>query len=218
MIDGHLDSLAPSCAPGFSTPAFSPDGKKIAFTGICARDARYEQGAYVVDVSTGATRKIFGEDTVSSAAPVWSPDGTSIALELSRGEDSTYTQDLVAVSIASGRRTSISKNGTAPAWSPNGSQIAYVSGNWREAVEIHLSRNDGSSDTMLFRNRETGRYSVGFGFAKQGNPGGRLVWSPNGQYLLFSRHYECGSGIWRLDIHSKATKQITAPARGDKSC
>ena len=172
----------------------------------------------MVTISTGVSHKIYGGDTVSAESPVWSPDGSSVALELNRGEDSTYTQDLAAVSIALGMRTRIAKKGKTPAWSPDGSHIAYVSGDWEQPGEIHLSKIDGSADAVIFRNRETGRYSIGFGYVLRGNPGGRLVWSPNGRFLLFSRHFECGSGIWRLNVDSKELTQITAPARGGKRC
>jgi TolB protein len=217
LISGRLDSLAPACTIEIRSPAISPDGKAIAFSGICARETEPQWGAYVIDLTNGAMRKVYGGDSVSAESPVWSPDGASLALALSR-EPSDSARDLVVVSIASGKRTLIAKNGIEPAWEPGGSFIAYLNDDRDAAREIHLSKSDGSSDTTIYKNAATTHFSTGWGDVLEGNPSSRLVWSPDGRFLLFSRYFECGASIWRLDIHSGVTTRITAPAPGGKRC
>jgi hypothetical protein len=218
LISGRLDSLAPDCTIEIHSPVISPDGKAIAFSGICARNTQPEWGAYIIDLTSGAMRKVYGGDTVSAESPVWSPDGASLTLELSRGEASDGERDLAVLSIASGKRTWIAKNRVAPAWQPGGSRIAYLQDDRGDVGEIHLSKIDGSADTTIYRNAATTRYNTGWGKALEGNPSNRMVWSPHGRFVLFSRFFECGASIWRLDIRSGVVTRITAPAPGGKRC
>ena len=55
------------------TPAFSPDGSKIAFLSVV--DGHYE--IFVMN-SVGSELKRLTNDTVSNSSPSWSPDGEKI--------------------------------------------------------------------------------------------------------------------------------------------
>jgi TolB protein len=127
-------------------PAWSPDGKKVAFARW--RDPR---GIYVIDEDGSNETLLFGWS--QAKAPAWSPDGSRIAftrqyggqekditihfwtipahpwwkLGLVRVEDRTFTELLCY------------DHSFSPTWSPDGKVIAYDSD-----YGLHLTSEDGS--------------------------------------------------------------------------
>jgi Tol biopolymer transport system component len=98
-------------------PAWSPDGKRIAFTyGVCDDCPG--------DISTidvhGRHRREF-TDAVGSR-PVWAPDGQSITFV-------TTNQAIASIDLKNGRTSPLIEAGQQPldypAWSPDGSRLAY---------------------------------------------------------------------------------------------
>src|SRR5258708_8393662 len=57
------------------SPAWSPDGRQIAFSSDKAGTA----DIYVLDLATKAERRITRINDAAELDPVWSPDGTKIA-------------------------------------------------------------------------------------------------------------------------------------------
>jgi len=106
-----------------SNPAWSPDGRKIAF--FSNRDL--EGGIWVMNADGPGEHRVtsdlaFGENF----APDWSPDGTRIAFHTTRhgfGEESIYVMD------ADGSNETRLTSGVdrLPSWSPDGSEILFTS-------------------------------------------------------------------------------------------
>ena len=69
------------------SPAWSPDGKKIAF----ASDKAGTADIYTLDLATMAEKRITRFDDSAELRPVWSPDGTRIAFQRQGG--ATYIAD-----------------------------------------------------------------------------------------------------------------------------
>ena len=110
--------------------AWSPDGSKLAY--------QDQNGvAYVVDVETGATRKI-AEALFAPSKPSWSANGATIAIGALKPYTRRYregTSQILTVDLASGaaRYTepaafqSLSTRGEdGPIYSPDGSAMAFV--------------------------------------------------------------------------------------------
>ena len=95
-------------APG-SGPAWSPDGRKIAFT--------QEGQVFVVNGDGSDLRKLTDNGSASDAAPVWSPDGRAIAFTSERdGNSEIYVMD-----ADGGSQQNVSENpldDVSPVWSP----------------------------------------------------------------------------------------------------
>lgn len=103
------------------SPAFSPNGKSIYYTGFVSGDPQL----YRADVRTGKTELIMKSPGIV-AAPVVSPDGDKIACVLSRdGNSEIYLIDLRGKIIK--RLTRHRAIDTAPTWSPDGRLIAFTS-------------------------------------------------------------------------------------------
>jgi TolB protein len=124
------------------SPAFSPDGTRIAFTTFRKGDAE----VYVMHADGRDVQEL----TFSLAAdddPAWSPDGRSIAFESWRSGNADIW--VMGADGSSQRRLTTSPAwDNDPAYSPDGSKIAFTSerdGN----REIYVMNADGSDERRL---------------------------------------------------------------------
>src|SRR5829696_1880226 len=111
--------------PSDYDPAWSPDGRRLAFTRLGIRG----DGIYVVDAWGGHLRQV--DESIYDSNPSWAPSGDKIAYH---GKDGIWVVD----ADLSGAHQ-ISKWGGRPAWSPDGEAIAIS-----RQGEIFLMRPDGS--------------------------------------------------------------------------
>ncbi len=107
-----------------SSPAWSPDGTKIAF--ISNRD--YHFSLYVMNAD-GSNSRLVLDKLIDVGEPAWSPDGGKIAFSAgSRGSIgfSKPSVDIYVVNVDDGEFTQLTRdagmNGN-PNWSPDGKQI-----------------------------------------------------------------------------------------------
>lgn len=145
-------------------PAWSPDGKTIAFT--TTRDGNQE--IYLASVADRKLRRLT-TDPGSDSHPSWSPDGKRLAFCSSR-----FGNVEICVMHADGadvrRLSHHAALDYAPKWSPDGNLIAFTStrdGNY----EIYVIRPDGAG----LRN-------------VSGHPSldKDVAWQPNGQLTFLS--------------------------------
>jgi Tol biopolymer transport system component len=108
-------------------PAFSPDGRRLAFTSD--RDGDFD--IYILDIRSGETERITRSGSFDFS-PDFSPDGKSIAFESDReNEGSERDQEIYTINLETRALTNVSRNtGRAdfsPSYSPNGKKIAFQS-------------------------------------------------------------------------------------------
>lgn len=142
-------------------PAWSPDGKRIAFVS----DRDYDWEIYVMNADgSGAMRLTI--NTATDYQPIWSPDGKRIAFESRRNG----VFEIFVVNADGTKETGLTTDDDDEdrwlSWSPDGTRIVYSN----SQHEIAIMNTDGSAKTRL------------------ANPLGDTefpAWSPNGELIAF---------------------------------
>jgi len=141
---------------GGSEPAFSPDGRTIAFSS-CRHDHRKREQDGLNDCPGTGNSEIYVMDadgserrlTHAAAAdydPAFSPDGQQIAFTSERdGNSEIYVMD----ADGSGETQLTQNGGSGPAFSPDGQQIAFTSESATATGKIYVMDADGSDVRRL---------------------------------------------------------------------
>ncbi len=131
-VDTHNIDTLTSGNYNEEQPAWSPDGKKIAFVSNHSEDADKNENddIFIMDAAEGAVPYQLTTWKGEDVQPVWSPDGKSIAyLQSSSDENFTmYGENILAVISASGGKpdlisASADKQLYEPRWSKDGKNI-----------------------------------------------------------------------------------------------
>jgi len=167
------------------SPAWSPDGRKLAYVSFENRRATI----FVQDAGTGKRRKVAGFAGINGA-PAWSPDGTRLALTLSRdGNPEIYSMRLKDGQLK--RLTFGQAIDTEPVWSPDGKSIVFTSDRGGSPQLYRMSASGGSAKRLTFE----GSYNTSADFS----PDGRrlaMVTGDRGRYRIAV--LELDSGLFRV--------------------
>lgn len=180
------------------SPAFSPDGRWLAFTS--ERDGNPE--IYVTD--TGCLRsaspcqdsdaKRLTNNRFADDQAAWSPDSQQIVFQSNRdGNSEIYRMNIDGTQQT--RLTDDPSRDLLPNWSPDGHTIAFISERNINA-ELYVMNDDGSNQRRLTNTPE-------FEFSPQ--------WSPDGQKILFQRTVR-GSDFetYVMDADGSHVQQLTS--------
>jgi dipeptidyl aminopeptidase/acylaminoacyl peptidase len=137
IADPGLDQVAPL---GHQDPAWSPDGKRVAYVRADRDGAKGTPRIYVYTPSTKKARAVTGPGYLH---PAFSPDGKYLAAT----RTSQFGTDVVVLDAATGTELlKVTDDGDSwgPTWSPAGDQLAYlhVSG---QVVDLRLAQLEGSA-------------------------------------------------------------------------
>ena len=154
-------------------PAWSPDGRRIAYASIDEEDT-FAADLWVMDADGSnlvqLTPDYTDADSTYALRPAWSPDGRRIAYSFIRdGNVDIWVMDADGENPVN--LTASSESESAPSWSPDGQRIAYRCQLGEEDYQICLMNADGTEQVQLID---------GFRFANE------PVWTPDGSRILFS--------------------------------
>jgi Tol biopolymer transport system component len=174
-------------------PAWSPDGRRIAFASDQASAPSYDVFVMAADGS-GAKWITRGLD---AHEPVWSPDGKRIAFSALSGRASS-----VFVIPAEGgnvrRLTRESLGALSPSWSPDGRRIAFAGAGRTGTTAIYVMNADGSGVRQIAR-----------GKLADSDP----AWSPDGRRIAFVEGGRGGGDLFVVGADGKGRRRLTDDAR-----
>jgi Tol biopolymer transport system component len=205
LATDRVDALDTGCAVYLQNPAISPDGARIAAVGLCRDREQPDWSLYVMNSEGSGLRPL--ADGVAEQAPSWAPDGQRLT--------ASGNGQVLVLDAAGGERRAVTR-GAAPAWSPDGAWIAFldsVPGGARGARGIFVVRVDGSGRGEISRNREHGSYERVWGPRPEGEPVSGLVWSPDSRWIAFSRRFDAGTFVWRVEVATGRTEPVTRASR-----
>jgi len=194
--DGSNQTRLSRQASGDWSPAWSPDGSRIAFQSD--RDGNPE--IYVMDAD-GSNQTRLTRNQALDWDPAWSPDGSRTAF----GSDRDGSMDIYVMDADGSNQTRLTRHLSeawveveSPAWSPDGSRIAFSS--WRdENSEIYVMDADGSNQTRLTR-----------GPSDASSP----AWSPDGSRIAFGSWRDGNPEIYAMDADGSNQTRLTRHPSG----
>ncbi len=163
-------------------PAFSPDGKSIAYVSNKEADYFAQSSLYLYDIETKKEKQLKGGVRSNFS---WSPDGKKIYYaKHSKANDhwsSLYDLYVYDIDREDEQRLTYSVRANAPAVSPDGTKITFVAGS-DGTINLYTCHIDGTDIKQLtsYSNSE-----------QVFNP----KWSPDGKSILFDFSIKDGRDI-----------------------
>jgi dipeptidyl aminopeptidase/acylaminoacyl peptidase len=182
-----------------STPSWSPDGQKIAFsTDRDVNDEIYvmnEDGTNPIDLTNNAA---------SDTSPAWSGDGQKLAFTSDR--NGTFNLEIYSMNADGSAQTRLTNTAdsvldTGAAWSPDGQKIAFTTtrdGN----SEIYVMDANGANQTDLTNNPATDSGAD---------------WSPDGQKVAFASRRDGNAEIYVMNADGSNPTRLTTNSTSDFS-
>jgi len=174
-----------------SEPAWSPDGRRIAFVRYTSN---WTPRIFLTSVDGSAERlRIAG-----FGSPAWSPDGRLLAVD---SGGCVYYCDVYVLRVddEDAEPVHLATSAAQPAWSPDGKKIAFVSLSGDDGYHaLHVMNADGSGITPV-----TAR-----------DPGAiyRPTWSPDGRRIAFAKCISGRCDIFVVDANGSGLAQLTRGA------
>lgn len=188
--DGPHEKLYPASGGGgmVSSPAWSPDGKRLAFV---QGDRRGNSDILTLDLATGRARRLTDGNGINTE-PSWNPNGNQLAFTSDReGGPQVFLMQDDGSNLR--RLTGEGSYNASPSWSPNGAMVAYV------------SRFEGKFDLFVYKLGEGKAYQITTGVSTSESP----AWSPDERRLVFTSNRFGSSQLFTTDLSGRQIVRLT---------
>lgn len=185
--DGQGAATALTSVEPIISPAWSPDGSKLAYVSF----EKKKPVIYVHSLASGQ-RHIVANFKGSNSAPAWSPDGRRLAIVLSKdGNSQIYS--VAADGSGVQRLTQSAGIDTEPRYSPDGGSIYFTSDRGGSPQIYRTGANGGEAQRVTFE----GSYNV------SPRP------APDGKSIAFITRREGRFQLAVMDLASRQTQVLT---------
>jgi TolB protein len=201
-VDSDGADIAPITPAGQTalSPAWSPDGQRMAFTLL----GEGRGGIVVQNVSGGNSFLVPGSQTALNITPVFSPDTRTLAFAHSdeRGTD-IYIANIIDRCCAQRLTVGRFADNLSPTFSPDGRRIAFISTR-AGPPQLYVMAADGTDQELL----------APFDFGATGSTNAP-EWSPDGANVVFHREVSGSPQIFLVDVAGRRVRQLTSSGRNE---
>jgi TolB protein len=180
--DGEGGQVALASREPVISPAWSPDGRELAYVSFESQKAV----VWVQDLVTGS-RRMLANFRGSNSAPAWSPDGRNVALTLSR-EGIAQIFLIPREGGAPTRLTSSRAIDTEPAFTPDGRSLYFVSDRGGAPQIYRMAVAGGAPERVTFE----GSYNIGPAVSPDGRLLAYVTRRGNGSFQLTTMDLQSG--------------------------
>jgi TolB protein len=185
--DGYNQFVVHRSPEPLMSPAWSPDGSKIAYV-------TFESGKSALVIQTlenGAIKQVASFPR-HNGAPAFSPDGTKLAFALSKsGSLNLYVMDLGSGHIS--QVTDSRSNNTEPSWFPDSQNLAYTSDQGGRPQVYKVNINGGVPQRITWEGSQNQNADV----------------SPDGKFLALVSSNGGAQHIAKQDLVTGAVQVLT---------
>ena len=185
--DGEGGQVALASPEPIISPAWSPDGRELAYVSFEQQKAV----VYVQNLVSGE-RRVLANFRGSNSAPAWSPDGREMAVTLSR----EGVAQLWVMSAAGGtprRLTSSTAIDTEPVYSPDGRTVYFVSDRGGGPQVYRVPAAGGAVERVTF----AGSYNI--------SP----ALSPDGKLLAYVNRQGSSFRVTTLELETGSVRTLS---------
>jgi len=185
--DGYNPQTIVSSKEPIMSPAWSPDGRRLAYVSFENKQA----AIFVQELATGRRERVARYKGINGA-PAFSPDGRSLAMTLSKdGNPEIYVMDLGTRELR--RITDNPAIDTEPAWSPDGSELIFTSARAGSPQIYKVTAAGGEPQRVTF----------------EGDYNARASYAPDGRSLVVVSRVSGRFRIALLDLSTGASRALS---------
>lgn len=176
-------------------PGLSNDGNWAAFP---AADANSRYDVYLMNTTSGESRRITSDSSWYSNSADMSPDGSQIVFDRA---GASWIHEIAIVSSVGGSSKKIADRGWGPRWRPDGQRIGYICGKgwgsqsgWAEFRTVRPDGSDNRCELVDSTSTNSERFS----------------WSPDGRSVCWIRYFseECNE-LMIYELSTGKARQLT---------